>query len=416
MVTSKNYSRTNCSPTLISGKGQEVEIHPGTPELDDFPMNKFTRRAFMFGIAVVAVASKVLRAAEKPGKRLYIGTYTKKTSRGIYCYRWFPQSGEMVELGLAAEASNPSFLALSPNHKDLYAVHENGSRPGTVSGYIIAPLSGRLKLKNTVPSGGSGPCNLAVDHTDQVLFVANYNSGSVSSYRILEDGSLSEPVSDIYFPGGSINPERQKTAHTHCTTVSPDNQFVLVNDLGLDRIMVFRFDPKTAKLTPNDPPYYSALPGSGPRNLTFHPNGRWAYSINEIASTIDCMNWDSTKGTLTRFQNISSLPMDHESPTDAATVAVHPNGRFLYASNRGDDSITAFSIDPANGRLTLMQRISCEGNTPRHFAVDPGGKWLVVANEDSANLVILKCNPATGKLLATGRQYPLDSPVCVIFE
>jgi 6-phosphogluconolactonase len=267
-----------------------------------------------------------------------------------------------------------------------------------------------------VASGGSGPCHLTIDRNDHALFVANYNSGSVSSYRILPDGALSEPVSNIYFPGSSVNPERQRTAHTHCVRITPDNKYLLVSDLGLDRIMVFQFDPKTAKLTPNDPPFYSAVPGSGPRDLAFHPNGRWVYSINELLNTLDCLNWDSSKGTLTRFQNISTLPMDHESPTAAATVAVHPNGRFLYASNRGDDSITAFSIHTANGRITLMQRISCEGNTPRHFAVDPSGKWLIIANQDSDNLVILKCNASTGKLSPTRRQYSLDSPVCVLFD
>lgn len=402
--------------TIVSGQGRELENASAQAGGDAIPMKRFTRRAFVLGIAIGAFASRFLRASEKVGQLIFIGTYTKKSSRGIYAYRWSPQSGEMTEIGLAAETPNPSFLALAPGHKDLYAVNENGSRPGTVSGFLIAPLSGKLRPKNTVPSGGSGPAHLTTDHTDHVLFVANYNSGSVSSYQILSDGNLSEPVSDIYFPGGSVNPERQKTAHTHCTTVSPDNRYLLVNDLGLDRIMVYHFDPKTAKLTPNEPPFYSAIPGSGPRNLTFHPNGRWAYSINEIVSTLDCLNWDPSKGTLTRFQNISTLPMDHESPTDAATVAVHPNGRFLYASNRGDDSITAFSIDPGNGRLTLIQRISCEGNSPRHFAVDPGGKWLIVANQDSANIVVLRCNPHTGKLSATGRQYPLDSPVCVIFN
>lgn len=379
-------------------------------------MKKFTRRAFVVGIAVGAFASKFLRSADRQRKLIFIGTYTSKTSRGIYAYHWFPLTGEMVEIGLAVETPNPSFLTLSPSRKDLYAVNEDPSRPGTVSGFLVAPLSGKLRPKNVVPSGGSAPCNLTTDHTDHALFVANYNSGSVTSFRILSDGNLSEPVSNIYFPGGSVNPERQKTAHTHCTTISPDNKYLLVNDLGLDRIMVFHFDPKTAKLTPNNPPFYSAIPGSGPRNLTFHPNGRWAYSVNEILSTLDCMNWDSSKGTLTRFQNISTLPMDHESPTYVATVAVHPNGNFLYTSNRGDDSITVFSIHPANGRVTLMQRISCEGNYPRHFAIDPSGKWLVVANQNSANIVVLRCNPHTGKLASSGRQYPLDSPVCVVFD
>jgi 6-phosphogluconolactonase len=379
-------------------------------------MKKFTRRALVVGIGVFAFASRFLRSSDRPGALVFIGTYTKKSSKGIYAFRWLPQSGEMVGIGLAVETKDPSFLTFSPSHKDLYAVNEGGTRHGFVSGFMVAPLSGKLRLKNTIPSGGSGPCNLTTDHTDRALFVANYNSGSVTSFQILPDGNLSESVSDIYFPGGSVNPERQRTAHTHCTTVTPDNKYLLVNDLGLDRIMVYHFDPKTAKLTPNDPPFYSAIPGSGPRNLAFHPNGRWAYSINEIMSTLDCLAWDSSKGTLTRFQNISTLPMDHESPTDAATVAVHPNGHFLYASNRGDDSITGFAIHPANGRLTLMQRISCEGNSPRHFAVDPSGKWLVVANQDSDNLVVLKCNTSTGKLSSTGRQYSVDSPVCVLFD
>lgn len=380
-------------------------------------MKKVTRRVLVIGIGVAAFATRFLRSsADRQGKLIFIGTYTNTTSKGIYAFRWIPQLGEMVELGLAADTLDPSFLALSPSHKDLYCVNEEDSRPGSVSSFFVAPLNGRLRLKNVVSSGGTAPCHLAVDHTDQVLFVANYDSGSVSSYKILPDGHLSEAVSNLYFPGGSVDPERQKTAHSHCTTVSPDNKFLLVNDLGLDRIMVFRFDPKTARIAPNHPPYYTAIPGSGPRNLTFHPNGRWAYSINELDNSLDCLDWNSSKGALTRIQNISALPLDHESTTSAATVQVHPNGHFLYASNRGDDSITGFYIHPSTGRLSMIQRISCEGNSPRHFAVDPSGKWLVVANQDSANLVILKCDPATGRLSPTGKHYHLDSPVCVIFE
>lgn len=416
MQKESEFSGTSVYALDGTGKGRELETTSGTPEVLQLPMKKYTRRVFVLGIAVVAFAGKVLRSSERPRKRIFIGTYTKKTSKGIYAYRWMPQSGEMTAMGLAAETPNPSFLALSPVHNDLYSVNENGSKPGGVSAFAVESVSDKLTPRNKVSSGGTAPCNLTADHTGHALFVANYSSGSVASFKILSDGSLSEPVSDIYFPGHSVDHERQREAHTHCTTVSPNNKYLLVNDLGLDRIMVFHFDPKSAELTPNDPPFYSAIPGSGPRNLTFHPNGRWAYSINEIVSTLDCLNWDSSKGILTRFQNISTLPMDHETPTDAATVAVHPNGRFLYASNRGDDSITMFSIDRKNGRLTLKQRISCEGNSPRHFAVDPGGKWLVVANQDSANIVVLKCDPHTGRLSSTGKQYQLDSPVCVLFE
>ncbi|MHB1673533.1 MAG: lactonase family protein [Acidobacteriaceae bacterium] len=379
-------------------------------------MKKITRRNCLVGLASLPVASQVSWPANPRVKRIYIGTYTKKTSQGIYVYRWMPESGEMAEIGLAAKTPNPSFLTLTPSHDDLYAVNEQDGAPGTVSSFAIDHATGKLLQKNVVPSGGSAPCNLTTDHTGQALFVANYSSGSVSSYRILPGGRLSQPVSNIFFKGHSIDPERQKEAHTHCTTVSPENKYLLVNDLGLDRIMVFHFDPKIAKLLPNDPPYYSATPGSGPRNLTFHPNGRWAYSIAEMGSIVECMNWDGAKGTLTRFQVISSLPKEHVSPNNAATVQVHPNGRFLYGSNRGDDSITAFSIDPSNGHLTQIQRISCEGKSPRHFAVAPDGKWLVIGNQDSANIVVLKCDPQTGKLASAGRQYALDSPVCVVFD
>jgi 6-phosphogluconolactonase len=379
-------------------------------------MKKLNRRRFIAGLASLPIASQISLAASKRTKRIYIGTYTKRTSQGIYVYGWKPESGEMEEIGLAAKTPNPSFLTLSPNHNDLYSVNEQDHTGGNVSAFAIDHSNGKLIPRNVVPSGGAAPCNLTTDHTGQALFVANYGSGSVSSYKILSGGSLSQPVSNIYFKGHSVDPERQKEPHTHCTTVSPENKYLLVNDLGLDRIMVFHFDPKTAKLIPNDPPYYSATPGSGPRNLTFHPNGKWAYSIAEMGSILECMDWDGDKGTLTRLQVISSLPKEHKSPTDAATVQVHPNGRFLFGSNRGDDSITAFSIDPTNGHLTLIQRISCEGGSPRHFAVAPDGRWLVVANQDTANIVILKCDPETGKLASTGRQYSLDSPVCVVFE
>jgi len=379
-------------------------------------MKKTTRRNFIVGLASLPVVSQLSLAASKRSKRIYIGTYTKKSSQGVYVYRWKPESGQMERIDLAAKTPNPSFLTLSPDHSNLYCVNEQNHTTGNVSAFAIDHPTGKLIHRNVVPSGGSAPCNLTTDHTGQVLFVANYGSGSVSSYKILSGGSLSQPVSNIFFKGHSIDPERQKGPHTHCTTVSPENKYLLVNDLGLDRIMVFHFDPSTAKLTPNDPPYYRAVPGSGPRNLTFHPNGKWAYSIAEMGSIIECMDWNARKGTLTRFQVISSLPKEHKSPTDAATVQVHPNGCFLYGSNRGDDSITAFSINPANGHLTLIQRISCEGGSPRHFAVAPDGRWLVVGNQDTANIVILKCDAKTGKLASTGRQYPLDSPVCVVFD
>ncbi|HEX4020579.1 MAG TPA: lactonase family protein [Acidobacteriaceae bacterium] len=383
-------------------------------------MNTFTRRSFLTGVTAFSFANRSLWSLGKHEKRIFIGTYTKKTSKGVYTSRWMPETGELVDIILAAETSNPSFLALSPNRKNLYAVNEldnyQGAKSGAVSAFSIGHGSGKLALRNEVPSGGTGPCNTAVDHTGQVLFVADYDNGSVATFRILPDGGLSQPATDIHYSGHSVDVKRQKGAHTHCTTVSPDNRYVLVNDLGLDRIMVYRFDPKTAILTPNDPPFYSAIPGSGPRNLAFHPNGRWAYSTNELGGTVDGLDWNSTTGTLTRFQNISTVPSDFKQFNAPAMTVVHPNGRFAYVSNRGHDSIAAYSVDPEDGHLTLLQYISCGGKFPRHFAVDPKGRWLIVANQNSANVVVLACNAHTGRLTKTGRQYSLDSPVCVVFE
>lgn len=383
-------------------------------------MPNFTRRSWLAGLAAFSFTHRFLGLSVMSKKRVFVGTYTKTTSQGIYAYHWLPDTGELVEIGLAAKTPNPSYLAFSPSRKEIFAVNEmdpvSGEQTGTVSAFALHGGTSKLALLKTVPSGGTAPCNMAVDTTGQVLFVANYTSGSVATFQILADGGISTPVENIYFQGHGINPERQLSAHTHCTTVSPDHRYLLVNDLGLDRIMVYRFDPKTARLTPNDPPFYSAIPGSGPRNFAFHPNARWAYSANEMGSTLDGLHWDSERGTLTRFQNISTLPKGSTKPNTAATVAVHPSGRFVYASNRGDDSIAVFSVDQASGHLTLMQHISCGGKTPRYFTLAPGGKWLLVTNQDSANIVILRCDAHTGKLAATGREYALDSPVCLIFE
>ena len=393
-------------------------------------MPTLTRRSWLTGLVALCCTHRDLWSSAMQKRKVFVGTYTKATSQGIYAYHWLPDVGELVEIGLAAATPNPSYLALSPDRNVLYAVNEMDAAPGAQTGTVSAfsirgtskqgtserGTSKKLTLLNTVPSGGTAPCNLTVDSTGRMLFVANYDSGSVATFQILADGSISSPVEDIYYPGHSINPERQQSAHTHCTTISPDHRWLLVNDLGLDRILVYRFDPRTARLTPNEPPFYSAIPGSGPRNFAFHPNTRWAYSVNEIASTVDGLHWDSERGTLTRFQNISTLPKGSARRNTAAAVVVHPSGRFAYVSNRGDDSIAVFSVDQSSGHLAPLQHISCGGKTPRYCTLAPGGKWLLVANQDSANIVILRCDTHTGKLAATGKEYALDSPVCLVFE
>ena len=374
----------------------------------------------MVNLASLPMAARFSCAAPEPSHLMFAGTDTggKSKSTGIYAYRWEPVSGALSTLGLAAETASPTYMTLSPNRHLLYTVNEvneyHGSRTGTVSSFELN--GGRLTFKNLVSSGGAGPASIAIDHTGKAVFVADGAGGSLTSFQVLSDGRLSDPVSNFHFSGHSVNPVRQKGAYTHCTVVSPDNHYLLVNDLGLDRITTYHFDPSTAILTPNAAPFYQAVPGSGPRNLTFHPNSRWAYSANEMGNTIDALAWDSSRGTLTRLQNISSIPQGFTGPNEAATVRVDLNGQFLYVSNRGADTMGVFAINQMHGTLRQIQQISCGGKTPRYFALDPSDRWLLVANQDSANIVVFARNPVTGMLKPTSNQYQIDFPMFLLFQ
>jgi 6-phosphogluconolactonase len=389
-------------------------------------MKDSSRRSFLGKLSALAFAARVRSTPElwasAPGRLIFAGTYTDKgsTSQGAYAFRWDADSGAMTPLGLAVTSVNPSFLTLAPDRRHLYAVNEvdayHGEKSGSISSFVLEGDSGKLKPINIVSSTGGSPCNIAVDFTGKAVFVANYGGGSAASFRVLRNGALSEAVSKFQFSGHGANPERQAGPHAHCTTVSPDNRYLLVNDLGLDRISVYHLDPLTARLTANDPAFYEALPGSGPRSFSFHPSGRWAYSLNEITSTLDALAWDSERGTLTRMQNISTLPEGFTGSNTAATVAVDAAGRFLYASNRGDNSVAVFSIDDREGTLKAVQHVDCGGKSPRHFTLDPGNQWLLVANQDSSNIVVFARNARSGHLTPTGNQYPLSSPVCLVFR
>lgn len=384
-------------------------------------MEPTTRRSFLVKLSAALAGGRRLWAREPDGL-VFAGTYTDKgsTSQGIYAYRWDPDSGTMAPLGLVAKTVNPSFLALSPNRRQLYAVNQvdryRGAESGSVSSFAADAVSGKLKPIDVASSGGASPCKITVDFTGKAAFAANFDSGSIASFRVLRGGALSEPVSSFHYSGHGTDPITQAGPHAHCTTVSPDNRYLLINDLGLDRIPVYRMNPDTARLTPNVPAFYQALPGSGPRSLAFHPSGRWAYSLNEMASTLDALAWDSERGSLTRFQNISTLPDGFTGVNTAATVAVDSAGRFLYASNRGDNSMAVFAISDHDGTLKAVQHVSCGGKTPRHFALDPGNQWLVVANQDSSNVVVFARNTRSGLLTPTGNQYPLSFPVCLVFR
>jgi 6-phosphogluconolactonase len=385
-------------------------------------MDCISRRSMLTAMSltpVLAGSSLLSGQTSASGYLLFAGTYTKGTSKGIYAYRFQGKSGELLPLGLVAETEDPTFLALSANHSFLYAANEisnyKDTHSGLISGFAIDHLTGKLKPVNTAASAGSGPCQISVDHTGLALFAANYGSGSSASFQLSGNGNIGAAVSQFQYSGHGPNKDRQRAAHTHCTTVSPDNKWVLVNDLGLDRIMVYRLDPNTAKLTANDPPYWSAKPGVGPRHLAFHPKAGWAYSVNEMASSIDALTWNTETGTLTAMQTVSTLPHDFHGENTAAEIAVDATGHFVYASNRGHDSIAQFSIDQKTGKLAPASFTPSGGQEPRFFTLDPTGLWLLAANQKTGNIVVFKRDPASGRLIPAGKTQELDSVVTLVF-
>ncbi len=365
--------------------------------------------------------AKEASASEASSSSLWVllGTYTRGRSRGIYRCRLDLRTGRLSEPELAAESTSPSFLAVHPTKRFLYAVNEVGrfrdERAGAVSAFALDSRSGQLRPLNQRSTVGPGPCHLTLDATGRFVLVANYSGGSVAVLPVLDDGSLGEAVQFVQHAGRSVDPRRQKAPHAHCVTLAPSNRFAVVADLGLDKLLVYRFDPQTGSLTPNRPPSVSVQPGSGPRHFVFHPSGRWAYVINELASTVTVLAWDGQRGTLQPLQTVSTLPADFEGRNTTAELAVHPNGRFLYGSNRGHDSLAVFRVDAQTGRLRLVQHVSTQGRTPRHFALDPTGRFLLAENQDSGTVVVFRVDADTGRLTPTGSRVRVDFPVCAVF-
>lgn len=343
----------------------------------------------------------------------YTGTYTSGESKGIYAYRFDSSRGAMKEIGLAVEASNPSFLAVAPNQRFVYAVNENSQ--GAVSAFAIEPETGRLRFLNSVSSKGAGPCHIAFDKTGKWIFAANYSSGSVAVFPVHADGSVGEASAFAQHSGSSINPQRQEGPHAHTVAISPDNRFALVADLGLDHVMVYRFDAAKGTLAPADPAFAQVAPGSGPRHLAFGSSGKFVYALNEMGGTIAAFGYDAARGALRQIQTISTLPADFKGQNSSAEIAVHPNGRFLYASNRGHDSIAIFSIAAAGGKLMPVDRVSTGGKTPRSFAIDPTGRFLFAANQDSDAVMPFRIDPKTGRLTALAGALRVPNPVSIVF-
>jgi 6-phosphogluconolactonase len=368
-----------------------------------------------------ATAAPAKAADKGPFYLVYVGTYTtKQVSKGIYAFNFNPATGEFTPIGLVAETTDPSFVAVHPNGKYLYAVNEvgdfNGQKSGAISSFEIDRKSGKLKLLNQVSTHGAGPCYVSLDKDGRFVLVANYDGGSVATFEIEPDGSLSLAKGFVQHSGSGADKERQEGPHAHWIGVSPDNRYALVSDLGLDDVLVYKFDDVQGKLTPHTPPYAQVKAGSGPRHLAFAPNGKFAYLVTEMASTVIAFSWNAEKGTLNTLQTLPMLPKDYNGVKEAAEITVHSNGKFVYASNRGSaNSIAAFKVDGAKGTLTPIGIFPTGGKIPRHFTIDPTGKFLIAANADSNNLVTFKIDENTGALTPTGKEVSVPAPQCIAF-
>ena len=362
-------------------------------------------------------ASSSAKSAVAGEMLVYFGTYTRRESKGIYVARLDLKTGALSTNSLAAESVNPSFLAIHPDGNTLYAVNEignyQGEKAGAVSAFRIDHETGKLDLINQVSSKGAGPCHLVIDATGQNALLANYGGGSVACLPVEADGSIQPASAFVQHQGSSVNPRRQQGPHGHSINVDPGNQFAIAADLGLDKLLVYRFDAKAGTLTAHDPPSASVVPGAGPRHFAFHGSGKFAYVINELNCTVTAFNHDA--GTLRELQTVSTLDVPQQKGFSTAEVQVHPSGKFLYGSNRGHDSIAVFTINQSSGRLTQIQVEPSGGTTPRNFGVDPTGTYLLAAGQNSDNVVVFRIDPNSGRLTPTGHELAVPTPVCVKF-
>jgi len=381
---------------------------------------KYAAAALAFlSIAVLAPGAGPAAAAGGGTLMVYVGTYTGGTSasKGIYRLRLDLATGTLTEAGPPTESVSPSFLALHPSGRYLYAVNETDGPPkgeGGVSAFAIDARTGALTPLNKESSRGGGPCHLALDGKGRFVLVANYGGGSVAVLPVQADGRLNEATTFVQHAGHGADPGRQKGPHAHWVGLDQANRFALVADLGLDEVLVYKFDPALGTLTPSQPPAARLAPGAGPRHAVFHPDGRHAYVINELQSTVTAFSYDARTGALAELQTLSTVPAGFTQPTDTAEIAVRPDGKFLYGSNRGHDSIAIFAVDAATGKLTSVGHQPTLGKKPRNFAIDPTGTYLLAANQDSENIAVFRIDRASGRLTPVGQPFSVPRPVCVL--
>ncbi len=337
---------------------------------------------------------------------VFIGTGAK----GIYLSDFDAEKGTLTQPTLAVEYKSPGFLALHPEMPILYSIGGDN----TVAGFTIGE-NNSLTLLGKAPCGGNWPCHLAIDASGRTLSVANYGSGSVSTIRLGADGKPGETISQIKIEGSGPNERRQKEPHTHGVYFDNANRFLLAPDLGADKTLVFKFDPATSAITPNDPAAFAAPPGSGPRHMAFSADEKHAYIINELTNTVSVAGYNQDSGALTEIQVINTLPADFKEQNTTAEIEVHPNGNFVYGSNRGHNSIVVYKRDPETGKLTFLQHAPCGGDGPRHFKIDPSGKWLICGHQNSNTISVLSLDPETGKLGEPQSTLSTPSPICILF-
>lgn len=379
------------------------------------------RREFLklAGLATMGLTLPKFTFARDGELLVYVGTYTTGKSEGIYLYRLKLSSGELKHVATTKGVVNPSFLALAPSRRFLYAVNEveefGGQKSGAVSAFAVDQQTGELRFLNQQPSLGGAPCYIDIDSRGRFVLVANYAGGNVAVLPVKHDGSLGPAIDMKQAQGSGPNSERQEGPHAHCIALDPANRFAYSCDLGTDKIMIFRFDARSGKLLPNEQPWVQVKPGSGPRHLAFHPSGNYLFVLNELNSTVTAFARNQRKGSLTELQTLTTLPADFAGTNSGADIHVSSDGRFLHCSNRGHDSIALFMIDPRGG-LSAIGHESTRGRTPRNFAIDPTGAFLLAANQKSDSIVVFRRDRKTGRLAAADHVVEVPEPVCLKFS
>ena len=377
-------------------------------------MFRLLQSLFLIVVAVSINSASEIHADEA---LVFISAFAPGDDGAIHAYKLDLKTGGLKPTHRTTDVEHPFFLAYSPRNKCLYSIHAPGQFGGKtneqIAAFKVLDDSGRLKLLNRQSALGTAACYLDVDATGKAVLVANYLTGSVASLPIRKDGSLGKAATFIQHKGSSVNPKRQQAPHAHCIVISPDNRFAFAADLGLDQVLGYRLDSPAAKLTANTQPFVKSPAGAGPRHLIFHPNGKWIYVINEIQNSVSRFDYQAKSGTLTIGQTISTVPKDFDGGSHCADLKITPDGRFLYGTNRGHDSIAGYRIGD-DGTLTLLAIEPSLGKGPQNLAIAPDGKHLLCANMPGNNVAVFRIDPKTGGLKSVGKPISMLSPACIM--